>query len=113
MAIEIRDNQHIQGVKIKTPIREITSHSHKQKQTNNKDDRISMYADDSSTIITTKDQVKTAKEDIHNYEKASCSKLNENKTKLIKLGKARSEYVTNKNIGVNFEILKDEEKKNT
>ena len=43
-----------------------------------------MFADDISTITTSTEQVLYARENIHTYEKASCSELHEGNTKISK-----------------------------
>ena len=83
------------------------SYSHHNSQRDNEDGRLSMFADNSSTITTTPDQVKAAREDIHTYKKASCSKLHEGKTLIIKLGKARSKHVTVATLNIKFTIIED------
>ena len=62
-----------------------------------------------STIATDTTHVRSARENIHSYEKVSCSQLYEGKTTVIKLGKARTENVTKANLNVNFTITKDGE----
>lgn len=53
----------------------ISSLSNKEKQKDYIDDRLLMYADDSSTFITTTDQIGRARKNIHTYKKSLCSKL--------------------------------------
>ena len=74
------------------------------KQQDNEDDRLSMFAGDSSTITTSTEQFFYAKENIHTYEKASCSELHEGKTKIIKLGKAIKKNITQATLRVNFTL---------
>ena len=50
MSIEISEDKQIKGVNIQTPHKNISSYSHIKKQHDNEDDRLSMFADDSSTI---------------------------------------------------------------
>ena len=52
------------------------------KQHDNEDDKLSMFADDRSTITTYTDQVFYARENIHTYDKVSCSELHKRKTKI-------------------------------
>ena len=79
------------------------------KQHDNEDDRLSMFAHNSSTITTSTDQVFYARENINTYEKASCSELHEGKTKIIKLGKAIKKNITQATLSVNFTIMKEGE----
>ena len=67
MGIEIREDKQIKGVDILTPHKKISSYSHMNKQHDNKDDILSMFADDISTITTSADQVLYARENIHTY----------------------------------------------
>ena len=67
----------------------ISSHSHRQKQTDTHDDRISMYTDDSSTFVAWTDMVKKARTIIERYEKTTAGKLHDGKTILMKLGRTR------------------------
>ena len=94
MVIEIREDKQIKGVNIHTPHKKISSYSHMNKQHDNEGDRLSMFADDSSTMTTSTEQVFYARENIHTYEKASCSELHEGKTKIIKLEKAIKKNTT-------------------
>ena len=79
------------------------------KQHDNEDDRLSMFADDNSTITTSTEQVFYARENIHTYEKASCSELHEGNTKIIKLGKSTRKNITQATLRVNFVIMKEGE----
>ena len=107
MAIEVREKPHIKGVQPPLNTKPTTSYSNHNYQRNNKDDRLSMFADNSSTITMTMDQVRAAQEDIHTYQKTSCSELHEGKTLIIKLGKARTKHVTSRTLNVNFTIMED------
>ena len=78
-------------------------------QPDNKDDRLSIFEDESSTITTRESEVKAARENIHSYERAFTSELHEGKTTIIKLGKARKKQVTHASLNVNFTIMKDED----
>ena len=69
-----------------------------------------MYADDSSTFIAQTDQVKEAREIIGRFEKASGGKLHDGKTRVMKMGRTRQRDLTNKQLGVEFEMMKDEER---
>ena len=90
----------------------ITSLSHHNNQSDNTDDRLSMFANDSSTIITKIQHIQVARECIHNYEKGSCSELHEGKTKIMQLGKAREKTLTQANMKVNFTVMKEGETEN-
>ena len=68
-----------------------------------------MFADDSSTIITSTEQIRSARENILIYKKASCSELHEGKTIIIKLGKAQQMKLTQRQMQVKFSIMKENE----
>ena len=89
MAIEMREDSQIVGVALPIERKTIISLSHHKNQSDNIHDRLSMFADDRSIIITSTDQVKAARENIHSYERALYYELHEGKTIVIKLGKAR------------------------
>ena len=72
----------------------ITSYSNHNKQQDNNNDRLSMSADESSTITTDATQVRPTRENIHTYEKVSGSQLHEEKTIVIKLGSVRQKNIT-------------------
>lgn len=106
MAIEMRDDGQIIGVNpLSLGERKITSHSNHNNQIDNIEDRLSMFANDSSTIITKSSQLRPARENIHSYEKASNSKLYESRTIIIKLGKARRMTISKETFNVNFSIM--------
>ena len=127
MAIAMRESAEIDGIKTKSedaanrgPEQEqdkdkneikfsITSHSHIQDQKDSKDDRISMFADDSATAVGKSEQIVEAREIIRTYEKATGSKLHEGKTMVYRMGPTRNEKMTNKSIGVKFKIMEDED----
>ena len=113
MAIEIIEDKQIKGVNTQTPHKKISSYSHMNKQHDNEDDRLSMFADGSSTITTSIDQVFYARENIHTYEKAPCSELHEGKTNIIKQGKEITKNITQATLRVNFTIIKVGETKHT
>ena len=77
MAIEMRQDTAMTGVTPPHTTQTITSFSRINNQPDNKDDRLSMFADDSSTITTRESEVKAARENNHLYKKASTSKLHE------------------------------------
>ena len=64
-----------------------------------------MFADDSSTIITSLEQIHAAREAIFKYEKASCSELHEGKTVVIKLEKSQKKEITQASMKVNFSVM--------
>ena len=115
MAIEMRESELIEGIKIREKEdrpegqerKKITSRSHHLKQEDTKDDRISMFADDSSTFVSQAGQIRAARNIILNYERATGGKLHEDKTKILKLGRTRKENMTNKRLGVKFEIMQE------
>jgi len=61
MAIEMREEKEMKGIIINERDRNITSVSNKTDQKDNRDDRLSMFADDSSTIVTDVKEVRVAK----------------------------------------------------
>jgi hypothetical protein len=71
------------------------------------EDRVSLFADDSATMVAKTNQIRAARECIHAYEKATSGKLHDGKTKILKMGRTRKEQFTNNSIGVKFEIMKD------
>ena len=78
----------------------INSHSNRHRQTDTKDDRISLYADDNATIITKTEHVRKVKEITRRY-----GTLNEDKTTLIRIGKMRNQEMTNAQLGAEFRIM--------
>ena len=72
MAIEMREDSKIKGINLATSTKSIMSFSHKEKQKCNKDDRISIFADDSLTMTTSVEQIKAAGENIF-----TCKKLHD------------------------------------
>ena len=109
MAVEMGDEKEMKGITLNERDQNITSVSNKINQKDNRDDRLSMFADDSSTIVVDVKQVRVVKECIYNYEKASTSKLHEGKTKVMKLGKARRRNITKTHMNTNFTIMEDTE----
>jgi hypothetical protein len=93
------------------PTTTISSHSHRQKQKDTDDDRISMYADDSATYIQP-DKTKKAREIISRYEKATAGQLHDGKTILAKLGITRQREMTNRQLGVTFRVMTEEDREN-
>ena len=81
MAIEIRKEKAIKGIELTSRNKQINSVSNKDSQPDNIDDMISLFADDSSTIITEVKQIPVVRENIHQYEKGSGSALHEGKQK--------------------------------
>ena len=90
----------------------ITSYIHNEEQPDNKDDRLSMFADDSSIITKNAHQTQQARRNMKTYEKSSGSQLHEGKTKIIKLGIERTNNETNESLNVNFTIMQDDENEN-
>ena len=72
MGIEMRKDTHIKSITLPKITKTITSRIHEEKQQDNEYDRLSMFADDSSTIITSTKQVLSARENTSIYKKASC-----------------------------------------
>ena len=105
----MRNEEGMKAITLKDRDNNITSVSNKKGPKYNKDDRLSMFTDDSSAITTEIEYIKTARERIYNYKKGSCSKLYEGKTKIIKLGKARRKNITQANINVNFTSMEETE----
>jgi len=92
--------------------RTISSHSHRQKQEDTEDDRISMYADDSSTFIAHAEKTGKAREIINNYERSTAGQLHDGKTILMKLGRTRRKDITSKQLGVEFKVMSGEDREN-
>jgi hypothetical protein len=90
----------------------ISSHSHRQKQEDTEDDKISMYADDSSTFIAQVEKTGKAREIINNYERSTSGKLHDGKTILMKLGRTRRRDITRKQLGVDFKVMSEEDREN-
>ena len=93
-----------------TPTTTISSHSHRQKQTDTEEDRISMYADDSSTFIAQTRMIMKARVIIERYERATAGKLHDGKTIMMKLGMTRQRDMTSKQLGVDFRVMLEEER---
>ena len=87
--------------------KKIISYSNHHNQTDNIDDRLSMFANDSPTIVTSSTQVPPARENIHTYKKVTSFRLYEGKTIITKLGKAHKMNISQKTFNVNFSIMKD------
>ena len=116
MAIEMRDDDSIQGLtsaaartnvlttRIATNIRSL---SHHEQQAENEDDRLSMFADDSATLVTAIDQILPARINIGTYEKGTGAALNEDKTIMMRLGPARTKTLTQADTKVKFQIMED------
>ena len=83
MAIEIRKEKAIKGIELANRNERLNSVSNKNRQPDNIDDRISLFADDSSTIITDINQISVVRENIHQYEKGSGLELYEGQIKII------------------------------
>ena len=83
MAIEIRKEKAIKGIELANRNEHLNSVSNKNRQPDNINDRISLIADDSSTIITDINQISVVRENRHQCEKRSGSELHEGKTKII------------------------------
>ena len=109
MAIEIRKEKAIKGIELTSRNKQINSVSNKDSQPDNIDDRISLFADDSSTIITEVKQIPVVRENIHQYEKGTGSALHEGKTKIIRIGSGRRRHLTPANMKTNFTIMEDNE----
>ena len=69
-----------------------------------------MYADDSSTFIAQAEKTGKAREIINKYEKATAGQLHDGKTILMKLGKTRQKDMTSKQLGVDFRVMKEDER---
>ena len=91
-----------------TPI--VSSHSQRQKQQDTDDDRISMYADDSSSLISRPEQVRKAREIVSRYERATGGKLHEGKTMVMPIGKTRLRQMTNKQLDVKYSMMGEEDR---
>ena len=116
MAIEMRDDETIKGVKIAAArIREITtklttiirSLIHKQTQGGNEDDRLSIFADDSATFVTATDQILPARINIGTYEGGTTAALHELKTTIMRLGPTSTKQLTQTDTHVKFIIMED------
>ena len=80
------------------------------RQRDTEEDRISMYADDSSTFKAWADMITCAREIIGRFEKASGGKLHDGKTIVMKIGKTRHVQMTSSQLGVEFRMMKDKER---
>ena len=72
----------------------------------NKEDRVSLFADDSATFIASRRMIRIVREIIAEYERATGQKLHDGKTKILRVGKNSTREMTNEEIGVDFEIMK-------
>ena len=104
------NNSNNSNNKNNKPTTIISSHSHRQKQNDTNDDRISMYADDSSTFVALTDMIKKAREIIGRYEKTTAGKLHDGKTLMMKLGITRQRDMTSKQLGVDFRVMEEGER---
>jgi hypothetical protein len=104
------NNSNNNNNKNNKPTTIISSHSHRQKQNDTNDDRISMYADDSSTFVALTDMIKKAREIIKRYEKTTAGKLHDGKTLMMKLGITRQRDMTSKQLGVDFRVMDEGER---
>ena len=93
-------------------VRTISSHSHRQRQEDTEDDRISMYADDSSTFIAQAEKTGKAREIINKYERSTAGRLHDVKTILMKLGRTRRVEITSKQLVVEFKVMTGEDREN-
>ena len=96
MAIEVRENEKIKGI---------------IEPDSKKEDKLSLFADDSSMFLgKPSEQMVEARVALKNYEKATGSALHDKKCKIFRMGKTRKEEMTAKQLGVEFEIMKEDEK---
>lgn len=71
MAKEMREDAEMKGIHIKTSTRIVLVLSHKDKQQDNKDYQLLMFIDyRRSTITTSAEQIKSAKENVYTYQKS-------------------------------------------
>ena len=97
MAIAIRESQEIEGIRPEDA------------GNDQKGDRVSLFADDSAAFVARREQIEQARIIIRQYEKATGQKLHDDKTKIMRIGKGRAERMTNKEVGVDFEIMTEDE----
>ena len=71
MVIEMQEDKQMTRINPDKEHKKITCHINHNKQLNNKDDRLSIFADNSSTITTEARHMGSARENICAYEKAS------------------------------------------
>lgn len=96
MAIAVRENENIRGIR---------------EPETKEEDKISLFADDSCICLSNPfEHLKEARYTMKKYEDASGSALHEGKTMIMKIGKTRKKKMTNKQVGVNFTILKDDDR---
>ena len=68
-----------------------------------------MFADDSSTIVTDKNQIWITRECIHTYKKGEVSKSHKIKKVMMPIWKARSEKINHVSTKTNFKLMVDTE----
>ena len=116
MAIEMRKDETIHGItlaaiRIRPTLTHIAtcirSFSQRKQQAENEDDRLSMFADDSATLVTALNQILPARINIGTYEKGTGAALHEIKTIMIRLGPARLKTLTPADTKVKFKIMED------
>ena len=73
------------------------------------EDKASFFADDSSIYPGKPEEIKPTRACIQKFEEATAAKQHDGKTKLLLVGKNRNREITNENIGVDYDIMKDDD----
>ena len=66
---------------------------------------MTLFADDSTTIVTKVQEIGIARECMYNYEKSTAAELHEGKTKVMKIGRAKNMRLSATNMGANLSIV--------
>ena len=122
VVVEMGEDTEITGVtiqeepkvnNIEPPVTKIiSSHSHKERQKDNPDDRISLFADDNATLVTETKQILAAREIIGTYEEGSTAALHKGKVMILQLGAAVEKELTKSETQVKFKIMEESETEN-
>ena len=73
-------------------------------------DKISLLADDSAMLVSRLlDQVEAGRRVIDEYEMATGGKLHDTKIKIMKIGATKNDDIGQKELKVEYEIMKNEE----
>ena len=97
-----------QGIANNNIVRTISSHSHRQKQEDTEDDRISMYADDSSTFIAHAERQE--KQNNPQLRKINSGATTWREDNTDETGRTRRKDITSKQLGVDFKVMSGEDR---
>ena len=101
MAEAIREEE-VEGIRMRE---EDGKEGEEREEMEEHEDKVSLYADDSATFISRRENIKKTRSVIEQYENATGAKLHEGKTKIMRVGGRKSVEMTKRDIGVNFTIM--------